>query len=121
MHTSWAKKLFLSAEENTDLRKNIEDAGKLLLCVEQICKDVRHIQNEIEWIKNPLLTPFSGELEYPEIVVLPQEFLTFLLQHITDSISIHSSNIGVAHTEIEKHIGQTDNFLKFNTPPNLAL
>ncbi|UAW63502.1 hypothetical protein KMZ15_05230 [Mycoavidus sp. HKI] len=123
VHTSWAKNQFLSADESTALKAEMEQASKLLIALHQICKDVHHIKNEIDWITEPVLTALSGETENQEMVLLPEEFTTILLEQVHDSISVHVLNIWVVQDLIEKHLEQTERFLALdeNTPPKPGL
>ncbi len=123
VHTSWAKKQLLSAEQSTSLKAEMEQASKLLVCLHQICKDVQHIKNEIDWITEPVLTSLSGETENQEIVLLPEEFATLLSEQVHNSISVHVDNIRVVEDLIEKYVEQTERFLALdeNTPPKPGL
>ncbi len=123
VHTSWTKKQLLSAEQSVALKAEMEQASKLLVCLHQICKDVQHIKNEIDWIEEPVLASLSGETENKEIVLLPEEFTTILSEQVHNSISVHVNNIGVVQKLIEKHIEQTERFLALdeNTPPKPGL
>ncbi len=123
VHTSWAKKQLLSAEQSTFLKAEMEQASKLLVCLHQICKDVQHIKNEIDWINEPVLTSLSGETENQEIFLLPEEFSTLLSEQVHNSISVHVDNIRVVQDLIEKHIEQTERFLALDehTPPKPGL
>ncbi len=123
VRTSWAKKQFLSADEITSLKEEVEQASKLLTDIYQICKDAQHIKNQINWIEEPIVAFLSSEAENQEIALLQKEFITLLSAQVVDSISVHIRNVAVVQNLIEQYIDKSERFLALdeNTPPKPSL
>ncbi len=123
VYTSWEKRLVLSSKQRASVKESLQKASRLLSVVWQICKDLQHIQNEIEWIKVSIPTTSLNEAECKEVDILPEAFTKALLWNLESCIKTHTENIESMQGKIEEYMDLTKEFLELeeNTAPKPGL
>lgn len=119
VYTSWAKKLLLSPKLRSELKKDLEQAGRFIHCLQQICDDALFLQKKIEWIQKPTLSYFSNDSEIQESDVLPENSANILAEQCEIYIAWHVQNLTFVEQCLAQYITETQHFLALpeNAPP----